>query len=70
MTEMGGLEPVHGIDHRWRTALMVFAGVGVFVAANMAYNWARFDSLTNVAYQSIPGVLQEPWYSKGILHPS
>ena len=36
----------------------------------MAYNWVRFESVSNVAYNQIPGVLAEPWYSKGIFHPS
>jgi hypothetical protein len=49
---------------------MVFVGAGLFVAANMAYNWVRFESVSNVAYNQIPGVLAEPWYSKGIFHPS
>jgi hypothetical protein len=32
------------------------------------YNYVRFGSLFETGYSLIPGVLDEPWYSKGIFH--
>jgi hypothetical protein len=43
------------------------AGVGLFIALNALYNQLRFDTFANVAYEWIPGVLEEPWYNHGIL---
>ena len=44
-------------------------GLGVFVVANLAYNWARFEGPLAASYLLIPGILDEPWFSKGFLHP-
>ncbi|MEM9019209.1 MAG: hypothetical protein AAGC44_01490 [Planctomycetota bacterium] len=54
----------------WLHAALVFAGVGVFVGLNALYNFARFGTHSNIAYRLIPGVLDEPWYDKGIIHLS
>ncbi|MEE2776888.1 MAG: hypothetical protein VYE73_09025 [Acidobacteriota bacterium] len=54
--------------HKTRKALEVGAGVGVFVALNGLYNWLRFGWIGNVAYEMIPGVLEQPWYERGIFH--
>lgn len=35
-------------------------------ALTAAYNFARFDSLLDFGYARIPGVLQEPWYKRGL----
>jgi len=43
------------------------AGVVFFIGLNALYNYLRFDTLANVAYEWIPGVLEEPWYNEGIL---
>jgi hypothetical protein len=53
---------------RLRAAAALLAGVGVFVAANMVYNFARYGTIFDVGYVLIPGVLQEPWYADGIIH--
>jgi hypothetical protein len=50
------------------TALLL--GVAIFCAANMAYNWVRYRHVLDIGYVLIPGVLDEPWYDKGILHLS
>lgn len=34
------------------------------------YNYLRFGSFTQTGYSLIPGVLDEPWYTKGIFHYS
>lgn len=43
-------------------------GLGAFIAANMLYNWVRYQSIFDVGYAMIPGVLEEPWYAEGILN--
>jgi hypothetical protein len=45
---------------------LLAVGVGVFVAFDMAYNYARFGAFFDVAYWMIPGILNEPWFSKGL----
>jgi hypothetical protein len=52
----------------WPRALMLLAGVGAFLGANMLYNFARYATVLDVGYVKIPGVLVEPWYSEGIIH--
>jgi hypothetical protein len=37
--------------------------LGILTAA---YNFARFDSFFDFGYARIPGVLQEPWYQRGL----
>ena len=32
------------------------------------WNYYRFGSILNTGYELIPGVLDEPWYSHGIMH--
>jgi hypothetical protein len=41
-------------------------GVGIFLGLNSLYNYLRFGTATDVSYYLIPGVLEEPWYQKGI----
>lgn len=50
--------------------LRFFLGIGVFVTLNSLYNYTRFGVPWDVGYTLIPGVLSEPWYQKGIFHPS
>jgi hypothetical protein len=42
----------------------------VFFAFDSIYNLARFGVPWNRGYFLIPGTLNEPWFSKGIVHPS
>jgi hypothetical protein len=51
-----------------RRAAPLLAGVAIFVAANMLYNYGRYGTIFDVGYVRIPGVLDEPWYAQGILH--
>ncbi len=44
--------------------------VFIFVCINGIYNFLRFSSFWDKAYILIPGVLDEPWYSQGLFHPS
>ncbi len=41
-------------------------GVGIFVCLNSIYNLLRFGTPLDVSYYLIPGILEEPWYKKGI----
>jgi hypothetical protein len=40
-----------------------------FIAANCIYNFTRFGVLWDKSYLLIPGVTEEPWFQKGIIHP-
>ena len=46
--------------------LLLALGAGIFVAFDVAYNYARFKAFFDVAYWMIPGVLNEPWFSHGL----
>ena len=46
--------------------VIFFGSVGLFVMAYIYYNFLRFGSLIQTGYSLIPGVLNEPWYQKGI----
>jgi hypothetical protein len=46
--------------------LKLAIGVGIFVALDMVYNYIRFGSPFAVGYWMIPGILEEPWFSKGL----
>jgi len=41
-----------------------------FVLTNFAYNLVRFGVIWDKGYLLIPGVLDEPWYDLGLVHPS
>jgi len=45
---------------------LFLAGCGFFICLNFTYNYIRFGTIWDVAYNLIPGVLEEPWYSQGI----
>jgi len=44
--------------------------LGILMILYGYYNEVRFDSFFQTGYSLIPGVLDEPWYSKGIFHLS
>jgi len=46
--------------------LLLAIGAGIFVAFDMAYNFARFKAFFDVAYWMIPGIMSEPWFSHGL----
>ncbi len=54
----------------WKNTILFCVGLGFFVLANAYYNIARFGVIWDKGYLLIPGVLQEPWFAKGILHYS
>jgi hypothetical protein len=41
-------------------------GAGVFVLLNFAYNYVRFGTPLDAGYWMIPGIQNEPWFSKGL----
>ncbi|XHH10456.1 MAG: hypothetical protein ACFCUE_07460 [Candidatus Bathyarchaeia archaeon] len=41
-------------------------GAGVFVLLNFMYNYVRFGTLLDAGYWMIPGIQNEPWFSKGL----
>ncbi len=49
--------------------IKILIPVFIFVSLNALYNLLRFGSLFDKAYVLIPGVLDEPWYSRGLFHP-
>lgn len=44
------------------------SGLSIFLAANAAYNWLRFGVFYDLGYALIPGVLEEPWYNRGLVN--
>jgi len=42
-----------------------FIGIGMFVCLNFIYNYLRFGTIFDVAYYLQPGVMNEPWCSRG-----
>ena len=48
----------------------LFLGLAPFLLFNALYNYARFRVFWDKAYAIIPGVLNEPWYTLGLVHPS
>lgn len=50
--------------------LKLFSTLAIFVGFDFIYNLVRFGVPWNKGYFLIPGTLNEPWFSKGILHPS
>jgi len=55
-----------GGARRVRRSAFLLLGIGAFIALNMLYNAARFDSVWSVGYWLIPGVLDSPWYAHGV----
>lgn len=42
----------------------------VFLFFNFIYNYLRYGVFWDAGYFLIPGTLKEPWFAKGIMHPS
>lgn len=53
-----------------KETLKIFMGMLPFFVFNALYNFARFGEFWDKGYVLIPGVLDEPWYALGIIHPS
>lgn len=45
-------------------------GLAPFLIFNALYNLARFNVPWDAGYTLIPGILKEPWYQLGLVHPS
>ena len=54
-----------GKNKRW-----LLAGILPFLIFNAGYNYLRFGAIWDKGYLLIPGILGEPWFSKGLMHPS
>jgi len=48
--------------------MTILIGILPFMFFNFYYNFARFGVIWDKGYALIPGVLEEPWYEKGIFH--
>lgn len=44
-------------------------GISPFAFFDFYYNFSRFGTIIDKGYFLIPGVLQEPWFSKGLFNP-
>jgi len=44
--------------------------VAAALALNMLYNWVRFGTIADVAAALRPGIFEEPWFQRGLFHPS
>ncbi|MDQ7841875.1 MAG: hypothetical protein RDU83_12765 [bacterium] len=64
----GGLRDWRRIDLSYLIRLT--APIAAAVLLNSAYNYLRFGTVADVASAVRPGVLDEPWFSRGLFHPS
>lgn len=53
-----------------KNAILLFIGLLPSIIANFTYNYYRFGVLWDIGYTLIPGVSNEPWFQKGVVHPS
>ncbi len=51
---------------RLKPVIWLGAGAGIFILLNSIYNLLRFHTPFDISYYLIPGILEEPWYQKGI----
>jgi hypothetical protein len=49
---------------------LLISGLLIFVTLNGLYNYLRFGVFWDIGYTLIPGISTEPWYQKGIIHPT
>jgi hypothetical protein len=63
-----GLRGWRRIDAAYLAWLL--APVAAAVAVNGCYNWIRFGTVLDVANRLRPGILREPWFERGLFHPS
>lgn len=54
----------------FKKIFLLSLGLAPFLVFNALYNLARFGVLWDKGYMLIPGVLEEPWYQLGLVHPS
>lgn len=53
---------------KWKALLQFALGAGIFFLLNAVYNYARWGAIWDKGYFLIPGILDEPWFSKGMLN--
>ena len=46
------------------------APIAVVLLINGLYNWVRFGTIADVANAVRPGIFEEPWFQRGLFHPS
>ena len=54
----------------FRKYLLLAVGMFPFVIFNFYYNFIRFGTIFDKGYSLIPGVLDEPWFKKGLFNIS
>lgn len=60
-----------GLPKPWFKSLTLFSlGVLPSIVMNAIYNYMRFGVIWDIGYTLIPGVSTEPWYQKGVVHPT
>lgn len=58
-------------ENKQISSLIYFAiPLGLFIWFDLFYNFSRYGTIFNKGYFLIPGTASEPWFSKGIMHPS
>lgn len=45
-------------------------GIAPSIVANALYNYARFGVIWDIGYTLIGGISSDPWFHRGIIHPS
>lgn len=58
-----------GKTYRLKGVVSYFVPVAVGICLLLAWNYLRFGSIWETGYNLIPGVLEEPWYHSGVMHP-
>lgn len=53
-----------------KNILKLFLGILPFFLFNSIYNYLRFGTIIDKGYALIPNIFDEPWYQKGLVHPS
>lgn len=59
-------KPVTSNKNVWHSLTSFCTTPFILGVLTLAYNYIRFNSLTDFGYARIPGVLNEPWYDHGI----
>ncbi len=53
-----------------KNILKMLLGILPFFLFNSLYNYLRFGTIFDKGYALIPNIFNEPWYQKGLVHPS
>jgi len=59
-------------DHktRYQTIVKLLMPFALLVGVYLGYNYARFGTIANVAYTDRVGLVNEPWFQNGLMHPA